>query len=281
MRAKARLLDLWVPRVDLVSAPANRKRFLVLKEVGQMPDATNTAVVECSLTAEEKQKVKEVLTALWPLYEEGKVPGSIIAQLGALVGYPAPEGYPTPYAYPAAKQDDPLAQVKDMISNLAAKDEVKAEVTKAIESIEKSWAEKEKTLVEALQKAEARLKELEAALKAEQEAKERMAILNELKEKYPNVATFAPELIEKAANMRNTELFESLTKMLATIDGILKQAPLLKEIGERGQDTDPRAELEREARTLLEKGEAPSLEKARIRVLEKRPDLYKALRGGV
>lgn len=250
---------------------------------------TEQATVElCQLTADEKRVVKEALSSLWPLYEEGKIPGSVIAQLGALVGYPAPEGYPQPQQYPypqpypkVASESSDLESIKQLLTKAVDKDELKQEITKALESAERAWAEREKALAEALNKAEARLQELEKALEAEREAKEQVAALSELRERFPNIATAAPQVIEELVRIRKSELYESVLKLLGIVEGMFKQAPLLKELGERGQDGDPLAELEREARNLVEKGEVPTLEKARVKVLERRPDLYRALRGGV
>lgn len=256
----------------------------MLKEVNQMTDQEFVQMAS-ELTADEKRAIKEALASLWPLYEEGKVPGAVIAQLGALVGYPAPEGYPQPYkspasAYPHPAQKSDLEDLKQMLSEVVDREEMKQELTKALEGVEKAWAEKEKALTEALQKAEARLAELEKALQQEQEEKERLAVLSELREKFPQIANSAPQLLEELVNIRKSEMFDAMIKLVSMVEGMLKQAPLLKEIGERGQDGDPFAELDREARALVEKGEATTLEKARVKVLERRPDLYKALRGG-
>lgn len=248
--------------------------------------AEQATLEQCELTAEEKRTVKEVLASLWPLYEEGKIPGSVIAQLGALVGYPTPEGYPQaqkypyPQPYPKVAQASDLESLKELLTKAVDKDELKLEITKALETAEKTWAEREKTLAEALKKAESRLQELEKALEAEREAKEQVAVLSELKGRFPQIAMAAPQVVEELVRIRKSEIYEPMLKLLGVVEGLFKQAPLLKEIGERGQEADPFAELEREARALLEKGEVSSLEKARVKVLERRPDLYRTLRGG-
>lgn len=86
MRAKARLEDLFVPRVDAVSSPANRRRFLVLKEVGTMPETfREEEKTKKGLTAEQEEQVKKALEILYPLFEEGLIPDVVIATLGKLV----------------------------------------------------------------------------------------------------------------------------------------------------------------------------------------------------
>lgn len=88
------LKDLQIPRVDAVRWPAVRKKFLVLKEVNGMEKA--------KLTEEDIEDIKEALKLLYPLWEEGKLPDALIAQLSQIVGYPAPSGaYPSPYPCPS------------------------------------------------------------------------------------------------------------------------------------------------------------------------------------
>lgn len=239
---------------------------------------TNVAVEQAALTADEQKAVKNALALLYPLYEAGKLPGAIVAQLGALVGYPAPEGYgyPKPFAYPSpypCPYPYPVPKAEEQPA-------VEEAISKAVEELKKSWAEREKEYLDKLAKAESRLAELESALASEREAKERMAALQELKTRFPTISQANPEFLEKLASLRKSETWETMVQMAEALEKLWAQAPLLKEIGENKIETDPLTELRNEAQALVQKGLAPTLEQAMAKVALERRDLYEKLRGG-
>lgn len=241
-------------------------------------------VLEAALTAEDKELIKGVLAKLYPLFEEGKIPNEIIAKLGALVGYPAPEGaYPAPSQYPGP-QCPPYPQARGLeqfLAGLPNREEVETVITKAIEEVEKNLEEVRKKDLEALEKAQAEIAELRKALEAERAAREATQVSAELKAKFPTIAQAQPELIDLAVSLRKSQDYEKFLANLERIETLLSKATLFKEIGEKAPEVKSEAEiLEEKARELVSKGLARTMEQARVKVLQADPELYRKLRGG-
>jgi hypothetical protein len=288
MRAKARLEDLFVPRVDAVSSPANRRRFLLLKEVGAMPETLQEEEKTTKgLTAEQEEQVKKALEILYPLFEEGLIPDVVIATLGKLVGYPLPEGvkphsypsaeheaYPKPYGYPVLQE---TARSANAAPQEAATSEPKSTEVKQ-EHVEKAEAPKPSAELEALQKAQAELEALRKALEEERLIREKKEYVETLKSQIPSLLSIAPEIadllftMKKSGDARLEEAFKKL-------EAIVSVSPLFKELGSAGQvEESPWDIVEKQAQELLAKGVAKSIEAARVMVLTKNPDLYLQLR---
>jgi len=299
MRAKARLEDLFVPRVDAVGSPANRRRFLLFKEVGEMPEALQEEEKKTKgLTADQQDQVKKVLEILYPLFEEGLIPDVVIAALGKLVGYPLPEGvkpypypypyphpgaypqypgpYPKPYGYPAPQE---TACSTSTATEEAAKSEPNAAEAKQ-ESVEKAAeAPKSSAELEALQKAQAELEALRKALEEERSIREKKEYIETIKSQIPSLMSIAPEIADLLFTMKksgDTRLEEAFKKL----EAVVSASPLFKELGSAGQvEESPWDIVEKQAQELLAKGAAKSIEAARVMVLSKNPDLYRQLRG--
>ena len=240
------------------------------------------SVLEAALTAEDKEVVKGVLAKLYPLFEEGKIPSDVIAKLGALVGYPAPEAaypypgkYPYPHPYPQAKE------LEKLLEGLPNREEVETVISKAISEVQKSLEETRKRDLETLQKAQAEVEELRKALEAERDAREAAQLTADLKAKYQTIAAVQPDLLELAVSLRKCADFERFIKAIERVELLLSKSPLLKEIGESAPQEKSEAELlDERARELLAKGLARTLEQARVKVIQSDPELYKKLRGG-
>ena len=244
------------------------------------------AVLEAALTAEDKEVVKSVLAKLYPLFEEGKIPNDVIAKLGALVGYPAPEAaypypYPGKYPYPSTYPYPQAKELEKFLEGLPNREEVETVISQAISEVQKSLEETRKKDLEALQKAQAEVEELRKALEAERDAREAAQLTADLKAKYQTIANVQPDLIDLAVSLRKSADFEKLMTALERIELLLSKAPLLKEIGENVPQEKSEAELlDERARELLAKGLARTLEQARVKVIQSDPELYKKLRGG-
>jgi len=297
MRAKARLEDLFVPRVDAVGSPANRRRFLLLKEVGEMPETLQEEEKKTKgLTADQQDQVKKALEILYPLFEEGLIPDVVIAALGKLVGYPLPEGvkpypYPYPYQHPGAYPQYsypkpygyPAPQETSCSTNTAAEEAAKSEPNVAEvkqESIEKAEeAQKPSAELEALQKAQAELEALRKALEEERLIREKKEYIETMKSQIPSLMSIAPEIADLLFTMKksgDTRLEEAFKKL----EAVVSASPLFKELGSAGQvEESPWDIVEKQAQELLAKGAAKSIEAARVMVLTKNPDLYRQLRG--
>jgi hypothetical protein len=294
MRAKARLEDLFVPRVDAVSSPANRRRFLLLKEVGEMPETLQEEEKKTQgLTADQQDRVKKALEILYPLFEEGVIPDVVIAILGKLVGYPLPEGvkpYPYPYPHPGAHPGSypkpygyPAPQETSCSTNTAPQEATKSEPNAAEvkqESVEKAEeASKPSAELEALQKAQAELEALRKALEEERLIREKKEYIETMKSQIPSLMSIAPEIADVLFTMKksgDTRLEETFKKL----EAVVSASPLFKELGSAGQvEESPWDIVEKQAQELLAKGVAKSIEAARVMVLYKNPDLYRQLRG--
>jgi hypothetical protein len=294
MRAKARLEDLFVPRVDAVGSPANRRRFLLLKEVGEMPETLQEEEKRTKgLTADQQDQVKKALEILYPLFEEGLIPDVVIATLGKLVGYPLPEGvkpypYPYPYPHPGAYSGPhpkpyPVPQETACSTNTAPQEATKSESNAAEvkqESIEKTEeAPKPSAELEALQKAQAELEALRKALEEERLIREKKEYIETMKSQIPSLMSIAPEIADLLFTMKksgDTRLEEAFKKL----EAVVSASPLFKELGSAGQvEESPWDIVEKQAQELLAKGAAKSIEAARVMVLSKNPDLYRQLRG--
>lgn len=279
-KVKGILRDLMVPRVDAVFGPANRRNFLLLKqEVTQMPEMNKGAaeVQEAELTPEEKEAIKTALVAIYPLYEENKVPGSVVTALGKLIGYPAPEGHEeekTPYPYPGYKD---VMKALEQLPN-------KSEVESLIQQVTKSLEEERKTYVAEVEKSKARIAELEKALELEREAKESHAFSAEMSSTLDAISAqagddFIKHLYQVKKSMSG-ESWTSFVDSLKKLNELVKAVPVMKELGHSvKQEETPEDILAARAKALVEKGLAKTLEQARAKVLEEDKGLYKALRG--
>lgn len=294
---RMRIVDLFVPRVDAVSRPANRRKFLLMKEEVSNVEET----LEKALTEEQKEAVKEALEKLYPLFEEGVLSGNLIAALGALVGYPAPEGvkpYPYPYPKPYPKPYYPYPKTSaaktvegsgaeassEGTTETASLEDVQALIKKAVEEARKEWEAQEKAKAEELAKSQARLAELEKALALEKEARERDAFLAHANETYPQISKLLGEkqsVLFELKKSAGEESWKALEDLFARLNKMLVSSPLLKELGS-GATTEesPEEKLEKKARELLEKGLAPTIEQARVRAALSDRALYEELRKG-
>ena len=300
MRAKARLEDLFVTRVDAVSAPANRRRFLMLKEeeVKDMPETTVQELEGQGLTAEQKDKIKRALELLYPLFEEGVLPDTVIAILAQLVGYPLPEGvkpypYPKPYPAPAPQASEGTTKETEAVvcetqpegsevsaeaaPKAAAEEPAREEEVPASAPVAK--AAEPSIELEELRKTREELEALKKALAEERAAREKREFEEAIKSEMPSLLTLAPDLVDVLFSLQksgNTKTLESLKKL----EAVIAASPLFKELGSQGPaEESPWDVLDREARELLEKGEAKTIEAARVMILSKNPELYKKLRG--
>jgi len=212
------LTDLCIPRVDLVTHPANLRNFLVLKskrggvsmaendkvldldevleqeqdrenevekeqaEV-QEPALENEAKAAVELTDEQKKQLKAALEALYPLRE--KFP-RIVNFLGGLVGYPkavetaAASPYPSAYPYPYPYPRPYYPSVRKALQDRLSDlpDEVREQVLKAWDT---EVEKAEKALAEQQEQMEALIKQ--AKQEAEELRKELDAHKRQLRER--------------------------------------------------------------------------------------------------
>ena len=300
MRAKARLEDLFVTRVDAVSAPANRRRFLMLKEeVEDMPETAVQEVERQGLTAEQTEKIKRALELLYPLFEEGVLPDSVIATLAQLVGYPLPAGV-KPYPAPAPEASEEASEeatkkTEAVVCEATSEGSVASAETTPKAAVEEQTPKEDvpesapvakaakpaapSIELEELRKTREELEALKKALAEERAAREKREFEEAIKSEMPSLLTLAPDLVDVLFSLRksgNEKTLESLKKL----EAVIAASPLFKELGSQGPaEESPWDVLDREARALLEKGEAKTIEAARVMVLSKDPELYKKLRG--
>jgi len=229
---------------------------------------------KADLSDADKKKIKDVLAKLWPL--KGKIPDSIFTALGSLVGYPKPEGYPAP-AGGVKKSEFSLA--KEEIEKSDLPDDLKQHfldlLDKEHEVITKAEQEREKALLEQIQKAEqeaAEAKELIAKMQAE---RERMEWVEKAKQ-YSHLPISPEEAADLLMKSPEPEKLEALFK---ATDEQLKQAGFFKEIGSAIPDEDSaEGKVEAMAKEMVEKGEAENLVVARAKIWKSHPELRRQLR---
>ena len=256
-----------------------------------MPEATAVEERKEGLTAEQQDKVKRALELLYPLFEEGLVPDVVIAALGKLVGYPLPEGvqYPQPYPYPypypktGSEGQQPVATETKGQEPEPQPQETAQAIEKSEEKAEVKAEAKLAPEIELLQKArdelQRELEELRKALEEERSAREKKEFVETIKSEMPSLMALAPELadllfaLRKGSDQKALETFKKLEAVVAA-------SPLFKELGSAGHvEESPWDILEKQARELLEKGQAKTIEAARVMVLTRDPELYRQLRG--
>lgn len=233
--------------------------------------------VETSLTPEDKEAIKTALVAIYPLYEENKIPGSVVVALGQLIGYPAPEGYEKeqkPYPYPGYKE---VMKVLDQLPN-------RSEVESLIQQVTKSLEEEKKTYIAEIEKSKAHVAELEKALEQEREMKERNVFSTEMCSVLDSIASCAGnEFVGALYHIKKSmsdEAWTNFVESLKKLNELVKAVPVMKELGHSvKQDETPEDILATRAKALVEKGLVKTLEQARAKVLEEDKGLYKALRG--
>lgn len=269
-----RLENLEVAEVSIVPRGANKKKFLIFKEVDSPMEEILKAVLETPL--ENEAEVDRMLKAaklsekaqgavrgalkILSAYRE-ELPKDILNTLAGLAGY----GYPAPtekegkekYKYPApAKKADGSYDFSG----------IPEEVRPMVEAL---WKQNE----EAVKKAE----ELEKVLKAEREERLR-------KEYIAKAAGFKhlpvkPEefgLVLKGLAEKAPEEYSKVEGLLKVVDEALGQGKLFSELGRSGEGAGGSAwaKIEKAASEIVQKDGKLTREQAVAKVLDEHPELY-------
>lgn len=294
------LVDLDVYRVDAVANPANRRKFLLLKEMEEeMPEEGAANALE-ALTDEEKESVKSVLAALYPLWEQNKIPDFVIAFLSESVGYPKPEGskYPHPLAKPYPQPARPAEKTLEGLT-----EEDRGRIANFRDLLNALWKEKkipdtimdwfnealgtaqEKPTPDAAREAPiakallSEVSELRKALAQERKMRELIELRVMVQKELAHIPMPEGELAEliQAIKEAAPSVATKVVGVFKEISKILQGAKFLETAGS-SQEASPRKVLETKAHELLVAGKARTIEQARASVLKQDPALYNEIK---
>ena len=270
-----RLSDLDVVEVSLVPKGANRKKFLLMKEVNGM-DMEELYKIVMETELEDEDKVDEVLKAelsdkaanavkgalrLLNAYKD-ELPKNIIKTLADLIGY----GYPEP-AEKAKKDEEEYGYPKPKVKKEDGSLDLEAIPEEVRPAIEALWKEHE----EAVRKAE----ELEARLQEERDrqlTKEFVAKAAEFRNLSAKPDDLGPVL--KRISELSAEDYGLIESVLKAADEALEGNRLLEEIGSGMSGGEIMGEVEGLAQQLVQK-DGLTHEQAVDRVLTMHPELYR------
>jgi len=272
-----RLKDLDAVEVSLVPRGANKKKFLIFKEVDSPMEEILKAVLETEL--ENESRVEEVLKAaklsdkakgavkgalrLLNAYKD-ELPKDIMKTLAELADY----GYPAPTEKAKGKKDEEEDEKKKYGYPAPTKKEdgsydfssIPEEVRPAVEAL---WKEQQ----EAVKKAE----ELEKVLKEERDKQLR-------KEYIQKAADFG--LVLKGLAEKAPEEYAKLEGVLKAANEAIEAGALYAEVGRGGAPAGDSAvaKVEAMAAGLVQKDANLSRADALAKVLAENPQLYEQYR---
>jgi len=283
-----RLKDLDAVEVSLVPRGANKKKFLIFKEVDSPMEEILKAVLETEL--ENESRVEEVLKAaklsdkakgavkgalrLLNAYKD-ELPKDIMKTLAELADY----GYPAPTEKAKGKKDEEEDEKKKYGYPAPTKKEdgsydfssIPEEVRPAVEAL---WKEQQ----EAVKKAE----ELEKVLKEERDKQLRKEYIQKAADEFANLPTKPEEfgLVLKGLAEKAPEEYAKLEGVLKAANEAIEAGALYAEVGRGGAPAGDSAvaKVEAMAAGLVQKDANLSRADALAKVLAENPQLYEQYR---
>lgn len=278
-----RLSDLEVLEVSFVPKGANRRKFLLFKEVRGMDGLTleelYSLISQTEVEGEERleqlfkaglsQKalaaVKGALRLLNAYKDE--LPGDILKTLADLAGYGYPEPEQTQKSEPEVEVEGEGQETKAELRKDDGGPNLDALPDEAKPIVEAIWKEHQ----EAVRKAE----ELERVLKEERDrqlTKEFIARASELHSLPVSPDELGPAL--KRIHEATPGDYEVVERVLKAANEALESSRVLEEVGRSDAVSEVAAILDARAKELVQKGEAKTYEQAVDRVLLEQPELY-------
>lgn len=282
------LTDLDVAEVSLVKKPANKRAFLLFKQLDEggeerVPDLkeklieliTSEAPLELEekleliegqegLTEECREIVKEVVKVLRAY--KADLPEDILEVIAELAELKLPE---------RIVDQKPRAEEEEKIEIMAG---FPRPIKKADGSYDLSGVTKEqRAIVEALWKQAERADQLAKELREEKELRIRKEFEERAKQ-FDNLPISAEELgrILQAFHEKAKEEYDKIERLLRAVNEALGQSEILKELGSSYNGTSGGAwtKIEKLAQGLIQKDANLTKEKAISIVLEANPQLY-------
>lgn len=282
------LTDLDVAEVSLVKKPANKRAFLLFKQLDEggeerVPDLkeklielfTSEAPLELEekleliegqegLTEELREIVKEVVKVLRAY--KADLPEDILEVIAELAELKLPE---------RIVDQKPRAEEEEKIEIMAG---FPRPIKKADGSYDLSGVPKEqRAIVEALWKQAERADQLAKELREEKELRIRKEFEERAKQ-FDNLPISAEELgrILQAFHEKAKEEYDKIERLLRAVNEALGQSEILKELGSSYNGTSGGAwtKIEKLAQGLIQKDANLTKEKAISIVLEANPQLY-------
>ena len=282
------LTDLDVAEVSLVKKPANKRAFLLFKQLDEggeerVPDLkeklieliTSEAPLELEekleliegqegLTEECREIVKEVVKVLRAY--KADLPEDILEVIAELAELKLPE---------RIVDQKPRAEEEEKIEIMAG---FPRPIKKADGSYDLSGVPKEqRAIVEALWKQAERADQLAKELREEKELRIRKEFEERAKQ-FDNLPISAEELgrILQAFHEKAKEEYDKIERLLRAVNEALGQSEILKELGSSYNGTSGGAwtKIEKLAQGLIQKDANLTKEKAISIVLEANPQLY-------
>lgn len=264
------LEELEVPRVDLVRAPANRRRFALMKsqerevhmekntqdfeevvaqtqEANPAPEepkenetATQDVQIQIeaqagSLTDEDRKILRQVLELLQPLKE--KLNPALLDTLAAAAGYPAKAPI-SPYPQPQYGYPQPMKSIEKALEQAGLPEQERERILKALkeaEEREREAIEKErKALFEQLES----LRKANEALKAELD-KQRMTLrhrefVEKAEKEYPNLPIEPEKLADVLIQLEDRlpeDARKEVLRLLKAHNDLIAKSAFLRELG--------------------------------------------------
>ena len=282
------LTDLDVAEVSLVKKPANKRAFLLFKQLDEggeerVPDLkeklieliTSEAPLELEekleliegqegLTEECREIVKEVVKVLRAY--KADLPEDILEVIAELAELKLPE---------RIVDQKPMAEEEEKIEIMAG---FPRPIKKADGSYDLSGVPKEqRAIVEALWKQAERADQLAKELREEKELRIRKEFEERAKQ-FDNLPISAEELgrILQAFHEKAKEEYDKIERLLRAVNEALEQSEILKEFGSsyNGSSGGAWTKIEKLAQGLIQKDANLTKEKAISIVLEANPQLY-------
>lgn len=282
------LTDLDVAEVSLVKKPANKRAFLLFKQLDEggeerVPDLkeklieliTSEAPLELEekleliegqegLTEECREIVKEVVKVLRAY--KADLPEDILEVIAELAELKLPE---------RIVDQKPRAEEEEKIEIMAG---FPRPIKKADGSFDLSGVPKEqRAIVEALWKQAERADQLAKELREEKELRIRKEFEERAKQ-FDNLPISAEELgrILQAFHEKAKEEYDKIERLLRAVNEALGQSEILKEFGSsyNGSSGGAWTKIEKLAQGLIQKDANLTKEKAISIVLEANPQLY-------
>jgi hypothetical protein len=259
------LKNLNIFEVSVVPKGANRKKFFLLKGDYQMDELLKkideiklnenfkNVFEKMQLTEEEKNALESALKLLQALKD--KLPEDLLKQLYELLGYPAPYcAAPEYYAAPTKKEE-----------------EQKNEIEKMDESIKQKF----ETILKEKEEIAKKAKELEEELQKQKIEKEKIEFVAKIDSEYKNIAGDKKELANALFEIRNTQAFSVIDRILKSADVALSNSVLTQELGTSVEGSGSAWELiEKAASELVKQDKNLTMQKAIYQVIKSNPKLY-------
>lgn len=267
-----RLVNLDIKEVSLVSRPANKRKFLIMKGEDGMNELIES-ILKMDIKDEAKidevlkqnklsdkaiEAVKGALKLLVAFKDE--LPKNILETLAELTGY----GYPVPDTK-TAKADgckEPTKKDDGSLDLSKVPDELKG-------TIETIWKEHQ----DAVKKAE----ELEKALKVEKEAQMKKEFIEKAEKTLSHIPMKSDELGAMLKDIAVTipETYHKLETVLKSVDELIAKSEMFKELGNSGSGTTSvMARITAMANEVKKSVTGMTIEQAVAKVLNDNKNLY-------